>query len=974
MTVFVTLDNNVSESVVNRASVAGGGAAAATVNEPTTVSGAQVPFGISDFKMQPFAEDGSLSQQAGGHPFAMLTSLDLNTDLNTYSAPEYVRDIVVDLPLGLLGNPLSAPRCSLHDLEAIQSTTLCPKASRIGTVILRTDAALKFPFVSSDNPTYGVSSLYNLEPEPGYPAEFGFTDGLRAVGIYASLVRVDGQYSLRAMSPGIPTLGITGSTLIIFGDPAERDGGDTASKTFFTNPVDCSTEPLKASIRADSWQHPAKQLAEYTSPLDSVVYPDITGCNMLEFQPALEAAPDTTQADEPAGYGVKVKVPQNESPGTPGTPELRNATVTLPPGVTLSPSAAEGLRACRETGSEGINVNGPESVEMGDGAANGSPYHDGQEHLARGHCPAASTVGDVEVSTPVLPDPLQGHLFVAEPKCGGAGQPECTEADATNGNLFGVYLEASGAGAIVKLRGTVSADPHTGRLTTTFSENPQLPFGELTLHIKGGPRAALANPQTCGQATTTSELTPWSAPTTPDATPFNSFTVDWDGNGGGCPAGGMPLSPSFSAGTVSPAAAGFSPFTLTLSRGDREQDLAQIAVHTPPGLLGLLSSVSLCGEPQATAGTCSAASQIGTTTVAAGSGSHPYWVQGGRVYLTGPYKGAPFGLSIVVPAVAGPFNLGNVVVRATINADPNTTALTVTSDPLPQILDGVPLRVRIVNVTIDRPGFMFNPTNCSKQQIAGTVAGAQGALAPVSSPFTAIGCAGLPFKTKFAVSTQASTSKKNGASLDVKVTDAPGQANIAKVAVTLPKQLPSRLTTIQHACPAAVFAANPATCDPQSAIGIATGVSPVLPVTLTGPAYLVSHGGAAFPDVVLVIQGEGVRVDLIGNVNIKKGITSSTFASVPDVPINSFELRLPESPHSALTTASLPASARGSLCGQKLVMPTVITAQNGAQIKQSTKIAVTGCPKTKKAGKKAKGKRARKTAMASGSSRGGSSR
>jgi hypothetical protein len=729
MTVFVTLDSNVSGSIINRASVAGGGATATTVSEATTINAAQIPFGVTDFAMQSSAEDGSLLQQAGGHPFAMLTSLDLNTALNTYSSPEYVRDVVVDLPLGLVGNPLAAPRCSLHDLEAIQSTTLCPKASRIGTVILRTDAALKFPFVSSDNPTYGVSALYNLEPEPGYPAEFGFTDGLRAVGIYASLVRVDGRYSLRAVSPGIPTLGITGSTLIFFGDPAERDGGNTASKAFFTNPVDCSTEPLKASIRADSWQHPARRLAEYTAPLESVVYPDIAGCNMLEFQPSLEATPETTQADEPTGDTVKIRVPQNESPTAPGTPELRNATVTLPAGVTLSPSAAEGLRACKETGAEGINIEGPESTEMGEGGIPGSiysssPYHDSQEHLAPGHCPAASTVGSVEVSTPVLPNPLEGHLFLAEPKCGGAGQRDCREADATNGNLFGVYLEASGAGAIVKLRGTASVNPLTGQMTTTFSENPQLPFGELTLHIKGGPRAALANPQTCGQATTTSDLTPWSAPTTPDATPFNSFMVDWDGGGGGCPAGGWPLAPTFSAGTVSPAAGAFTPFTLTLTRGDREQDVSQIAVHTPPGLLGMLSKVPLCEEPQAGRGECSPVSRIGSTIVAAGSGPHPFWVQGGQVYLTGPYKGAPFGLSIVVPAVAGPFNLGNVVVRATINADPNTTALTVTSDPLPQILDGVPLRVRTVNVTIDQPGFMFNPTNCSKQQITGTVAGA----------------------------------------------------------------------------------------------------------------------------------------------------------------------------------------------------------------------------------------------------------
>ncbi len=372
----------------------------------------------------------------------------------------------------------------------------------------------------------------------------------------------------------------------------------------------------------------------------------------------------------------------------------------------------------------------------------------------------------------------------------------------------------------------------------------------------------------------------------------------------------------------------------------------------------MLSSVALCGEPQAAAGTCSSASEIGTTTVAAGPGSHPFWI-GGRVYLTVGYRGAPFGLSIVVPARAGPFNLGIVVVRAAISVDPNTSVLTVTSDPLPQIIDGIQLRVQTVNVAIDRPGFIFNPTNCEAHQIAATVAGSLGATAHVSSPFAAAGCRSLPFSPKLTFSTQAKTSKKGGASLVAKLAYTTGQANIRSVAVSLPKQLPSRLTTIQKACPAATFEANPAACPAASLIGFAKVRTPVLPVpppgrdaNLSGPAYLVSHGGAAFPDLVVILQGDGVRVDQRASIFIsRRGITSSTFANVPDVPLSSFELNLPEGPHSALT-ATLPASANGSLCGAKLTMPTTITGQNGARIKQSTKIAVSGCPKPrKKAGK-----------------------
>jgi hypothetical protein len=329
------------------------------------------------------------------------------------------------------------------------------------------------------------------------------------------------------------------------------------------------------------------------------------------------------------------------------------------------------------------------------------------------------------------------------------------------------------------------------------------------------------------------------------------------------------------------------------------------------------------------------------------------WVSG-PVYLTGPYKGQPFGLSVVVPAKAGPFNLGNVVVRSAIHVDPNTAALTIVSDPLPQIIDGIPLRIQTVNVTINREGFIFNPTNCSSQQVAATITAAQGASAGVSSPFTASGCKSLPFHPVFSVSTQAKTSKQTGASLTVQGVFTAGNANVRGVAVVLPKQLPARLTTIQQACTEATFAANPASCPVGSNIGTATAVTPVLSNPVVGPVYLVSHGGAAFPDVVAVLQGEGVTVDLTGSVNIKKGITSSDFAAVPDVPISSFTLSLPEGPHSGLAS-NLPAKAKRSMCGTSLRMPFTITGQNGAQLTQDVKIAVTGCPRAK--AKKAKGRR-----------------
>jgi hypothetical protein len=392
---------------------------------------------------------------------------------------------------------------------------------------------------------------------------------------------------------------------------------------------------------------------------------------------------------------------------------------------------------------------------------------------------------------------------------------------------------------------------------------------------------------------------------------------------------------------------------MTMSREDGNQNLKGLQLHLPAGLLAMLSSVKLCEEPQADTGTCGPESLIGHTIVSVGLGGDPYSVSGGQVFITGPYHGAPYGLSIVEPAKAGPFDLEKgtacdcVVVRANIEVDPNTADVTVTTDPegpyaIPQILKGIPLQIKHVYVAIDRPGFTFNPTSCNPLAITGTLSSAEGANSVLSVPFQITDCAALAFKPKFTVSTSAHTSRKNGASLDVKLTypNTPQgtETNIAKAKVQLPKRLPSRLKTLQKACLEQVFAANPAGCPAQSRVGMATAKSPVLPVALTGPAYFVSHGGAKFPELVVVLQGDNVTIDLRGETFIsKKGITTSTFATVPDVPVSSFELKLPEGPYSAL-------AANGDLCHGKLAIPTEFVAHDGATIHQNTKIAVTGCP------------------------------
>jgi hypothetical protein len=388
---------------------------------------------------------------------------------------------------------------------------------------------------------------------------------------------------------------------------------------------------------------------------------------------------------------------------------------------------------------------------------------------------------------------------------------------------------------------------------------------------------------------------------------------------------------------------------MTMSRPDGSQNLQAVQLKMPPGLLGTLAGVKLCKEEQANAGTCSPESLIGHTTVSVGVGGNPYSVVGGEVFITEGYKGAPYGLSIVNPAKAGPYDLGKVVVRAKIEVDPTTAALTVTTDTsgpykIPTILDGIPLQIQHVNVSIDRPGFTFNPTNCSPLQITGNLESSEGSTASVKVPFQITNCAVLAFKPKLTATTSGKTSRANGASLSVKLTypAGPYDANIAKVKVDLPKQLPSRLTTLQQACPAQTFDVNPAACPPASIVGHATASTPVLPVSLSGPAYFVSHGGEQFPDLIIVLSGYGTTVHLVGSTFIDKaGITSSTFKTIPDVPVGTFEMTLPQGKYSAL-------AANGNLCtAKKLAMPTSFVAQNGAEIHTSTPIVPTGCAKKK---------------------------
>ena len=962
----------------NTAIVSGGGAAlSASVSNSNPLNSATPPaFGVSYFHVLVSDEVGAPFTQAGGHPYAFTTSFGFNMETGpgeSGAAPnlnggddgthegwigsvneDEPREIATDLPLGLVGDPLSTPRCPLADMVETNgggsNVTRCPRDTEVGIAylsIITTGPALLGPY-----------AVFNMVPEAGHPGEFAFNPiGGVVEALYATVVRTALGNVVRVVAQA-PRAQFHALTITFFGNPIQvfaQPGEDENQLPFLINPTNCQASEAQRTMtmHVNSWYHPGAQNPDGTPDFSdpnwmqaAAALPPVEGCGLLDFDPSqFELAPSglldpahepgeggTTQADHPSAYEGRLKIPQLETFGTLSRPELKSATVTLPAGLSVSASAANGLEGCTEA-----------QLDPGSGEP--------------GQCPEGSELGTVEVTSPLLSKPLDGHVYLAEPNCGEEGQPACVESEAEEGKLFGLDMELDGE-AVVKVPGRVEAGGYgaysaahglaPGQLRAVFEDDPQVPFGELVFKFKQGPRTPLANPQTCGTYTTTSILEPWSAPFTENATSESPFAISWDGKGAACPAS-MPFAPSFTAGTASSAAGSYSPLVIEFSREDREQDISGVTVHTPPGLLGSLSGVQLCGEAQANAGTCGAASEIGTTSAVVGPGSDPFAITDGRVYLTGPYQGQPFGLSIVVPADAGPFHLGNVVVRASIAVDPHTVALTVTSNHLPQVVDSVPIRLRRVVVDVNRPDFMLNATSCASQRLEATLTGLEGftathgSSASVSSPYSATGCAGLAFKPKFAVSTSGKTSRAEGTSLAVKLTYPTGSsyANIAKVKVDLPKQLPSRLTTLQKACTAAQFEANPAGCPAASIVGHATALTPILPVPLAGPAYFVSHGGEAFPSLIVVLQGYGVTVDLVGATFIDKaGITSSTFKTIPDAPVGSFELTLPEGRYSAL-------AANGDLCTSKLAMPTAFVAQNGAEIHDSTPIGVTGCAKAK---------------------------
>jgi hypothetical protein len=954
--IFVDTPAGTAGSLVNDVTVAGGGIAPRSAESRNEASATPAPAGIDEFSAGSVGEDGRELTQAGGHPFQYVTTYAVNTEPGPPTGAPFlpaggdVKDIQVALPPGLVGNPTAVATCARSRfLEGVtfprpSGNTLrneCPAGSVVGYIAIR----------QLEGNVSGLREpIYELETPVGMPAQLGFQ--VAGAPFYIDTrVRTEGDYGITAFIPNLTEVERASSaTVVLWGVPAASShdairgdclndtaaasegisGGlcpvSSAPRPFLSNSTSCAG-PQTASFTFDTWIAPGSFI---TAP--SVAAAN-AGCGSVPFDASLTARPTTTVADSPAGLDVDLHVAQDESTAGVAAAHLRDATVRLPAGLTVNPSSAVGLGACT-----------PAEVGLTSPVGSGAAAFDATPAA----CPDSAKLGTVEVDTPLLDHPIAGSVYLA------------SQGQNPFGSLLALYIAADDArtGVVLKLAGRVEADPASGRLTATFLDNPQLPFEDLRVHFFEGPAAPLRTPTACGTYTTTADLRPWSAPGSgADATPSDSFAVASVPAGGGCASGeaGLPDAPSFEAGTESPLAGAFAPFVLKVARGDGTQQLRRLDLTLPTGLLGRLAGIPYCsdqalaaaaarsGREELAAPSCPAASEVGQVTVAAGAGARPLTVSG-RAYLAGPYEGAPLSLAIVTPAVAGPFDLGTVVVRSAISVDPTTAQISVRSDPIPTILQGIPLDVRSIAVRLGRQGFTLNPTSCEAKAIEGVATSPVGTAAPLRDRFGVSACNGLGFAPKLALRLSGGTTRAKHPALRATLTQPPGQANIGRAAVTLPPSLFIDPRHVGNPCTRVQFAAND--CPARSILGHARAFTPLLDRPLEGPVIFRSNGGERkLPDLVADLNGQ-IHIVLVGYIDSvrKRGSEVSrvrtTFAQVPDAPVSKFVLDLSGGDKGLLQNSA-------NLCRPGDPARITFSGQNGAHRVTDEKVAV-ACGKGRK--------------------------
>jgi hypothetical protein len=952
MVVYVAPPAGATGPLANQISIEGGGLAPASAIGHNEASTSLPTPGLSLFEASTVDEDGQAMTQAAGHPFQYITTYAVNTEPGPPTGAPFlpaggsIKDIEVTLPPGLIGNPTAIPTCARSEfIEQITVTRPsgigqnlrngCPAASVVGFIIVR---QLEGQISGLREP------IYNLEAPLGMPAQLGFqlagtpfymdtkvltAEDYRVVAYLPNLAEVKRASSATVVLWGVPGAashdGLRGDCLneSPSGTEGISDGDCPASvspRPFLTTSTECAG-PQTAGFAFDGWLNPGAFFDSSSTSAGN------TGCGSVPFEAALTARPQTNVTDSPTGLDVDVHIDQHETNTGISAAHLRDAVVALPAGLAVDPSSAVGLGACSPAQ---VGLTSP----VGSGEASFS--------AAPAGCPDASKIGTAEIVTALLDHPIDGSVYLA------------SQGQNPFGSLLALYIAANDArsGVVLKLAGLIEADGTDGQLTARFANDPQLPFEDLRLHFFEGPAASLRTPSTCGTFTTTSDLRPWSAPGSgPDATPSDSFTVAAAPSGGGCAKAEVeqPDAPAFEAGTESPLAGAFAPFVLKVSRQDGSQQLRQLDLSLPPGLLGRLVGIPYCPDAALSAAalsggreeqlnpSCPEASRVGEVTVGAGAGPRPLSVAG-AVYLAGPYEGAPLSLAIVTPAVAGPFDLGTVVVRAAVSVDPTTAQVSVRSDPIPTILQGIPLDVRSIDLRLDRPDFTINPTSCETMAITGIATSPAGASAPLRNRFGVSGCAGLGFSPNLSLRLSGGTTRGKDPALRAILTQPAGQANIGSVAVTLPPSLFIDQRHVNAPCTRVQFTAGQ--CPAKSILGHARAFTPLLDQPLEGPVYFRSNGGERkLPDLVAVLNGQ-IHLDLVGYIDSVKarGAEASrvrtTFARVPDAPVTKFVLNLNGGRRGLLQNSR-------NLCRQRSRASVRVVGQNGRTVSAGDAIAVT---------------------------------
>jgi hypothetical protein len=902
---------------------------------------AQADFGLVPGKttITPLNKDATIDTQAGSHPYSFTVHFELNRGEDGLTEGGEARDAFVKLPPGFFGNPQAIPTCSPLDFEG--SNPACSPSTQVGVL-----HAITFLGES-------IGPIYNLTPPPGKVAEIGFNAANFRSLQFAS-VRSSEGYGLGFSAPNLP-LEVRSVTETIWGVPAdeghtpergaESTGGVKSNaplNAYLTLPASCDAAP-ETTVELDSKLAPGVFVGDTAPFRDAGGSPaPMSGCDAVPFSPSISSQPTTKLASNPSGLDFELRLPNQGllSPGNTAETEPRKTVVTLPEGVSINPSLAEGAGVCSEAQYEA------EKIDSAPGAG----------------CPAASKIGSLIAQSPLLAEPVEGSVYLAAPY------------ENEFGTLAALYLVARAPerGILVKQAGRVEFDPNTGQITSTFEKLPPVPYSSFKVHFREGARAPLATPSACGEYKTTAKLTPFSAESDAEAIEKTaSFQIERGSDGGACPSGGLPpFKPGLIAGSINNAAGRFSPFNVRLFRTDAEQEINRFSIKLPPGLVGKLAGIPFCpegaiaaakartgihgGQEELERPSCPAASEIGRSLAGAGVGGTLAYVPG-KIYLAGPYHGSAISIVAITAAKAGPFDLGTVVIRQALKVDPETGEVFIDatgSDPIPHIIKGIPVHARDIRAYVDKPEFVLNPSGCQRTSTASTLLGsgldfaseADDRPVTVSTPFQAADCAALPFKPRLSLKLKGGTKRGDYPALTAKLKmNGIGEAGIKRAQVTLPRSEFIANAHFNTICTRVIFKQGNVPgekCPVGSIYGYAKAVTPLLEQPLEGPVYLRSSEHQ-LPDVVAALHNGEIDVVVDGHVDSVKGRLRNTFEAVPDAPVSNVVISLRGGKKGLFENST-------DLCKGTHKALAAFTGHNGKEHDFEPVLKATGCGKAKK--------------------------